>query len=347
MAKQPAFQFYPGDWLQDTRVLTPATRGIWIDMLCFMWRSPERGKLSFTYEQYARLLSCNIEEIKSSITELNLTNVGLISENGDKIIIENRRMVNEEKDRISGKKRQRMFREKGGGDPDRWTAIRIPILLRDKYMCAYCGRKADTVDHVFPKSKGGDENEYNLVACCKRCNMQKNNRTLEDSKLKFWDGFKYKTQISHQYNTYITPSSSSSSSKKIIEEVANAPSSSPERFQKTAHGDVKNKSTIFIELPLNDGSTHMITADVIAEMSRLYPAVDVEQEFRSMRGWLLAKPVRRKTKRGIKAFYTSWLSRKQDNGGHGNQQRQLPERNRERKAEDYQFDDADVIIKSG
>lgn len=39
--------FYVGDWLKapDIRALTPAAKGLWIDMLCFMWESPERGVL--------------------------------------------------------------------------------------------------------------------------------------------------------------------------------------------------------------------------------------------------------------------------------------------------------------
>lgn len=67
-----------------------------------------------------------------------------------------------------------------------------------------------------------------------------------------------------------------------------------------------------IGLPLNDGSEHPVTEEEIAEYSRLYPAVDVMQELRDMRGWLLANPVRRKTKRGIKAFIRTWLSKEQD-----------------------------------
>jgi len=75
MGKAPAFQFYPGDWIQDTRILTPMTRGIWIDMLCFMWRSEERGKLSGTECQLARILSCEKEELRAAIAELSVTKI--------------------------------------------------------------------------------------------------------------------------------------------------------------------------------------------------------------------------------------------------------------------------------
>lgn len=45
--KQPAFQFYIGDWLKDTalRCCSPAARGIWMDMLCMMYEAPQRGVL--------------------------------------------------------------------------------------------------------------------------------------------------------------------------------------------------------------------------------------------------------------------------------------------------------------
>lgn len=69
------------------------------------------------------------------------------------------------------------------------------------------------------------------------------------------------------------------------------------------------------QLPLNDGSIFDVTEEDYAKWSALYPSVDVMQALRSMAGWLDAKPERRKTRRGIRAFITSWLSRDQDRGG--------------------------------
>lgn len=51
------------------------------------------------------------------------------------------------------------------------------VLRRDGYRCAYCGVGAATVDHVVPRSRGGDDSWQNLVACCLRCNGAKGNRT--------------------------------------------------------------------------------------------------------------------------------------------------------------------------
>jgi 5-methylcytosine-specific restriction endonuclease McrA len=57
------------------------------------------------------------------------------------------------------------------------------ILRRDHYTCQYCGRRGDrlTVDHVLPRSRGGDTTWLNVVAACLRCNLRKGNRTLEES----------------------------------------------------------------------------------------------------------------------------------------------------------------------
>lgn len=74
-------------------------------------------------------------------------------------------------------------------------------------------------------------------------------------------------------------------------------------------------STPVITLPLNDGSEWPVGADLARQWRELYPAVDVEQALRSMRGWLLANRTRRKTARGIERFAAAWLAREQDRGG--------------------------------
>ena len=70
---------------------------------------------------------------------------------------------------------------------------------------------------------------------------------------------------------------------------------------------------IILTLPLNDKSEYPISAGAVREWAELYPAVDVIQQLRHMRGWLIANPKRRKTQAGIMRFITSWLSREQDN----------------------------------
>lgn len=68
-------------------------------------------------------------------------------------------------------------------------------------------------------------------------------------------------------------------------------------------------------IPLNDGTEWRPTQALFAEYVRLYPNVDVKQQFNEMRGWCLSNPAKKKTKRGVKRFVNSWLSREQDQGG--------------------------------
>ena len=65
-------------------------------------------------------------------------------------------------------------------------------------------------------------------------------------------------------------------------------------------------------IPLNDGTEWKPTQEQFEEYERLYPGVDVKQAFRAMRGWCLSNPTRRKTRRGVTAFVTSWMNREQN-----------------------------------
>ena len=40
-------------------------------------------------------------------------------------------------------------------------------------QCYYCGRKADTIDHYYPKALGGTNAKSNFVPSCKKCNNLK------------------------------------------------------------------------------------------------------------------------------------------------------------------------------
>ncbi|HET8617216.1 MAG TPA: HNH endonuclease [Actinomycetales bacterium] len=62
---------------------------------------------------------------------------------------------------------------RGGG-----AVTRRAVLHRDHHRCAYCGGKADTVDHVVPRSRGGRHEWTNVVAACLRCNGRKADHLL-------------------------------------------------------------------------------------------------------------------------------------------------------------------------
>ncbi|MGD6746349.1 HNH endonuclease [Streptomyces sp. BH106] len=55
------------------------------------------------------------------------------------------------------------------------------VLVRDQHRCAYCGKRATTVDHVVPRSHGGADSWLNTVASCAADNHRKANRTPEQA----------------------------------------------------------------------------------------------------------------------------------------------------------------------
>lgn len=57
---------------------------------------------------------------------------------------------------------------------------RRAVLDRDDHLCAYCGTRADTIDHVKPRSRGGVHAWTNVVSACARCNHRKGDRLLAE-----------------------------------------------------------------------------------------------------------------------------------------------------------------------
>ena len=63
---------------------------------------------------------------------------------------------------------------------------RQTILARDKHTCQYCGhmRRELAIDHVTPRRLGGGHSWQNLVACCRRCNLKKADKTVAQANMK-------------------------------------------------------------------------------------------------------------------------------------------------------------------
>ena len=64
----------------------------------------------------------------------------------------------------------------------KWVHRRVPICTKSAIRardgrCAYCGGRAETVDHIVPRSRGGALTWDNAVAACTKCNHRKANRT--------------------------------------------------------------------------------------------------------------------------------------------------------------------------
>ncbi len=59
------------------------------------------------------------------------------------------------------------------------------ILRRDSGRCQYCGKTNPplTIDHIIPKSRGGEDTWENLITACMKCNNRKGNRTPEEASM--------------------------------------------------------------------------------------------------------------------------------------------------------------------
>ena len=59
------------------------------------------------------------------------------------------------------------------------------ILMRDRNTCQFCGQALPaaelTLDHIVPRSRGGESSWENLVSCCHPCNNRKGNRLPEEA----------------------------------------------------------------------------------------------------------------------------------------------------------------------
>lgn len=59
------------------------------------------------------------------------------------------------------------------------------IFLRDNNQCQYCGTTKGllTLDHIVPKSRGGESSWENLTTACFECNNKKGNRTPSEANM--------------------------------------------------------------------------------------------------------------------------------------------------------------------
>lgn len=60
---------------------------------------------------------------------------------------------------------------------------RRAVFARDGHRCQYCGRPAENLDHVVPRSRGGLHDWENVVAACRPCNARKEDRLLSECDL--------------------------------------------------------------------------------------------------------------------------------------------------------------------
>ena len=141
-----------------------------------------------------------------------------------------------------------------------------------------------------------DETEYRLTECDKMVGSE----SASAERVR-----KHREQKALQCNSNVTGVKRIGNVEKEIEKEIEKDTICPEV--------ITSRPEVFISLPLVTGSGSFdVTLDYLNSLRNLYPAIDVEQEFRKMYAWLDSNPKNRKTERGIKRFITGWLGRAQD-----------------------------------
>ena len=186
---------------------------------------------------------------------------------------------------------------------DRWgwsnnKVTRFLKILESEQMLT---RKSDSKKTVITIDNYGfwqdQENEKRQQSDTKA--FQKHNRSISEATQKHFRSTQT-TMINNENND------------KQCKTMKNKLCTEPEADSMQNTNLCKNK---FIDLVLNDGSLFEVFDSDVQEWSKIYPAVDIKQELRKMKGWLDANPTRRKTRRGVRRFVNNWLSRTQDQGG--------------------------------
>ena len=111
----PYMQFYPADWLTDPalRSCSLEARGAWIDIICLMWKCPDRGVLRtnghpWSDQQIAQALGIPLKAAKAVVSEL--IDAGVTAKDADGSL-SCRRIVREEEERKGDRERQQRHRE--------------------------------------------------------------------------------------------------------------------------------------------------------------------------------------------------------------------------------------------
>lgn len=164
MGKLPWFKFNPSWWLTDPELskCDPATRGVWIDLVCAMHQSDRSGELSGTTEQIARLGRCSTVELTHALTELQANGAADVTFRNNNVTVVNRRMKREFKSKKATALRVKRHRSnaKGNGDEtverieDRgknkdlntihWESVKQSFLTVGDWAFNFCREKSVT-----------------------------------------------------------------------------------------------------------------------------------------------------------------------------------------------------------
>ncbi len=84
------------------------------------------------------------------------------------------------------------------------------------------------------------------------------------------------------------------------------------RVNGAKHAAILDTGNTVERIPMIGGEEFEVRESFVAELTRLYPNVDIGATLRQMRGWCIGNPTKLKTPRGIRKFITGWCERDQN-----------------------------------
>lgn len=108
--KLPFIKWFPADWMADTAMLSPSTRGIWFDLLNVMWQMDHADKLSGTLAELARAGRCDVAQMRAAIDEITRFRVANVGERDGIVTVVCRRFKRDKEERIRAREGMRVTR---------------------------------------------------------------------------------------------------------------------------------------------------------------------------------------------------------------------------------------------
>lgn len=269
--------FYPHEWLSLTGHMTPAQKGIFINICALIYA--KRGKILNDPNHIARVSYCSLRLVKSLI--LQLSEMGDIQINDG--FISQKRCENELK-----KKKNHLESSASGG---RNKAENLPKTFR---------KPSENVVKMLRKRSENDPKTIRKQNENEGENIKNNDLTSRG------DDFSLSS-------SYASPSPSLLLKEECTDEgsvhsVQDDDVASPPTENKTRH-----KKVFKIIYDFEKMAFEHIPENLKEKWSQAYPAVDINAEIKIAEAWIFTNPKRIKS--NYNRFLNTWLSKKQDKGG--------------------------------
>ena len=164
---------------------------------------------------------------------------------------------------------------------------------------------------IIKKDAERSAGKYEAMCEKNRQNVQKRWESKKQSDTTVYDGIRPYTS---EYETIPTDTKNTKDKGKRIKDKGKTSSNDVSAESSEESSTPPDTDEIICALILNDSTLYHLTESMAEQYEKLYPAVDVRQEFRNMAGWCDVNPMKRKTRGGVKRFVVNWLAREQNRG---------------------------------